>query len=441
VSITAQVSLWGSQIGAVTMPDDRAHAVFQYDPDFVRAGGIEVSPLVMPLRSEPYTFPGLAVESFRGLPGLLADSLPDRFGNALIDAWLARAGRGAASFSAVERLCYIGTRGMGALEFAPEIGGPRAKPDHDLQLGALVGLISDVLTDRRRLAGSLADGDREQAMLDILAVGTSAGGARAKALIAWNHDTQQIRSGQLPIAPGSGFEYWILKFDGVSGNRDKDALDDPLGFGTIEYAYSLMARDAGIQMSECRLLHEDRRRHFMTRRFDRDHAGRKRHMQTLGALAHFDFNAAGAHSYEQAFLVMRRLGLPRVQIEQLFRRMVFNIVARNQDDHVKNISFLMDRAGGWSLAPAYDVTYAYHPSGAWTGQHQMSMSGKRDGFTRADFEECGRVAPLAKGRAVRILDEIRAVVGAWTEYARRAGVAEDHIQRIGPALRIELPVS
>jgi serine/threonine-protein kinase HipA len=436
MSTLAQVVLWGTRIGAVAMPANGAAASFQYDPDFL-ASGIEVAPLTMPLRSEPYSFPALAAETFHGLPGLLADSLPDRFGRALVDAWLAGQGRAPESFDAVERLCYVGRRGMGALEFAPS-RGPRPTADHELHVAELVELASAVLADRENLVATLADGHREQAMRDILSVGTSAGGARAKAVIAWNPTTEEVRSGQLDgLAPG--FEHWLLKFDGVAGNRDKDRLADPLGYGAVEYAYALMARDAGIAMSDCRLLEENGRRHFMTRRFDRGADGSKYHMQSLGAIGHLDFNQAGAHSYEQAFLVLRRLGETNAAVEQQFRRMAFNVVARNQDDHVKNVAFLMDRDGRWQLAPAFDVTYSYRPDSVWTGRHQMTLNGKRDGFTRADFDACGKVATLPGGRARRILDEVRDVVAGWDAYAERAGVDDDHRRRIAPALRLSLP--
>lgn len=436
MSTLAGVLLWGTPIGAVSMPDDGRVASFQYDPGFL-ASGIEVAPLTMSLRAAPYSFPALSADSFHGLPGLLADSLPDRFGHALIDAWLAGHGRTPESFDAVERLCYVGRRGMGALEFAPS-HGPRPSATRDLHVAELVELASEVLAQRDELVASLAEGHREQAMRDILSVGTSAGGARAKAVIAWNPATDVVRSGQLADL-GPGFEHWLLKFDGVASNRDKDTLADPQGFGAVEYAYSLMARDAGIEMSDCRLFEENGRRHFMTRRFDRGPDGEKRHMQSLGALAHYDFNQAGAHSYEQAFLTLRQLGGATTEVEQLFRRMVFNIVARNQDDHVKNIAFLMDRGGRWELSPAFDVTYAYRPGSRWTSQHQMTANGKRDDFTLADFDACGRVATLPRGRATRIVDEVRAVVAGWPAYAERAAVDDEHVRRIAPALRLAFP--
>ncbi len=326
----AEVQLWGRTIGAVSLDDGAQAAAFQYDRDFVKSG-IQVSPVVMPLSERVYAFPGLPRQAFHGLPGLLADSLPDKFGNALIDAWLAAQGRRPESFNAVERLCYTGARGMGALEFVPGLG---PKPQHagKIEIEALVRLASEILSKRDELHGSFAEKSRKNALNDILRVGTSAGGARAKAVIAWNRTTNEVRSGQ--VAAGDGFEYWLLKFDGVTGNRDRE-LDDPKGFGVIEYAYALMARAAGITMSECRLLEENGRRHFMTRRFDRPDGGGKLHMQSLGALAHFDFNRAGAYSCEQALLVIRQLGLPMEAMEEQFRRMAFNIIARNQDDHRK----------------------------------------------------------------------------------------------------------
>ena len=428
----AEVRLWGRRIAAVSLDDAPEVAAFQYDPEFARSG-IEISPIVMPLSSRIYIFPTLPRISFHGLPGLLADSLPDKFGNALIDAWLATQGRTSQSFNPVERLCYTGARGMGALEFAPATG-PRPRRSARIRVGALVALASDILTHHSALRGSFTRKYRNSALQEILRVGTSAGGARAKAIIAWNPETNEVRSGQV-TAP-EGFGYWLLKFDGVSGNRDKE-LEDPKGYTVIEYAYSLMARSAGIDMTECRLLEEGGRRHFMTRRFDRTSDGGKVHMQSLAAIAHFDFNAAGAHSYEQALDVMRRLKLPGNALEQQFRRMIFNVVARNQDDHVKNIAFLMSQQGDWSLAPAYDVTYAYNPEGRWTKHQQMTINGKQDGFTLEDFRACAMTAGLKRGRADAILDEVRAVVARWPEYGERAGVPPSQREAIRSALRLD----
>ncbi len=429
----AEVKLWGRTIGAVSWDAERELGFFEYADDFARSA-IEVAPLTMPLSQRIYSFPALARETFHGLPGLLSDSLPDRFGNALIDAWLVRDGRTPERFNPVERLCYVGARGMGALEFEP-ILGPRRHPSRAIDIATLVELASDILTRREALSASFTQPEREQALQDILQVGTSAGGARAKAIIAWNRETNEVRSGQ--VDAGSGFDYWLMKFDGVSGNRDKE-LEDPQGYGVIEYAYHHMALDAGIEMMECRLLREGPRAHFMTKRFDRTEAGQKLHMLSLGAIAHYDFNQASAHSYEQAFDVMRRLGLPMKALEQQFTRMVFNIVARNQDDHVKNIAFLMDKAGQWALSPGFDLTYSYNPSGAWTNRHQMTLNGKRDDFTPADFIECERRTSLKRGLGVETLQRVQEVVRTWPRYADAAGVPASTAQRIARAHRLDI---
>jgi serine/threonine-protein kinase HipA len=430
----AKVQLWGRTIGAVSLEEGREVAAFQYDADFARSG-IELSPLVMPLGEQVYQFPALSRNTFHGLPGMLADALPDKFGNALIDAWLATQGRTPESFHAVERICYTGTRGMGALEFSPTLG-PKPGKAAKIKVDALVRLAGEVLTHRGDLQGHFHTAGQERALRDILRVGTSAGGARAKAVIAWNRETNEVRSGQ--IAAGEGFDYWLLKFDGVAGNKDKE-LEDPKGYGAIEYAYHLMSKAAGITMSECRLLEENGRRHFMTRRFDRLTGGGKLHMQSLCALAHYDFQQAGAYSYEQALLAIRRLKLPMAAVEEQFRRMAFNIVSRNQDDHVKNIAFLMNQSGEWSLAPAFDVTYSYNPSGSWTSTHQMTLNGKRDGFTMEDFEACAKSALMKRGRAAAIIAEVQAAVRLWPEFAAEARLDDERRDKIHKTHRLEFP--
>lgn len=432
----AEVRMWGRQIGAVSVGGPGQVASFQYTEAF-RGSGIEIAPLMMPLGPEVYRFPDLPKESFHGLPGLLADALPDKFGNAVIDAWLAAQGRLPGEIDAVERLCYTGSRGIGALEFRPA-RGPQANESTPIRIDALVELASEVLRGREQFQASFADENKEHALREILRVGASAGGARAKAVIAWNPATNEVRSGQVK-AP-EGFEYWLLKFDGVSNNRDKD-LADPLGYGAIEYAYAIMARAAGIRMTDCRLFEENGRRHFMTRRFDRLPTGEKLHMQSLGAIAHFDFNNAGGHSYEQALLVIRRLGLSMDDIEEQFRRMTFNVVARNQDDHVKNIAFLMNKKGDWSLSPAFDVIYSYNPSGPWTSQHQMSLNGKHDRFTIDDFRAVGETASMKRGRADAIVAEVTEAVRQWSEFAEQAGVDGDRIEQIALAHRLDIPTS
>lgn len=429
----AEVNLWGRTIGAVSWDDDQGFANFEFDPAFVGSRR-EVAPLMMPLSNRIYAFPALARETFRGLPGLLADSLPDKFGNALIDAWLARQGRNSDDFNPVERLCYTGVRGMGALEFSPA-QGPTHKQSKNVDVAALVDLASEILTRRGTLEGSFASVKREAALQDILRVGTSAGGARAKAIIAWNPKTDEVRSGQ--TSAGKGFSYWLLKFDGVEDNRDKE-LEDPKGYGLIEYAYHKMAREAGLEMTECRLLRENGRNHFMTKRFDRTDAGQKIHMQSLCAMAHYDFNQAGAYSYEQALRVIGKLGLPKDAVEEQFRRMAFNIISRNQDDHVKNIAFLMDKSGRWSLSPAFDVTYSYNPSGIWTGAHQMSLNGKRDNFDVEDFRACANNASMKRGRAIEILRQVQVAVSRWEEFANQAGVPDEPARKIAATHRADM---
>lgn len=426
---SAIVELYETAIGAVTWDEGRELGVFEYAPDFLDSG-IEVSPVMLPLGAGRFSFPNLPRETFKGLPGLLADSLPDKFGNLLIDQWLTRQGRRPETFDPVERLCYLGTRAMGALEFRPSL--MQDSPPETLHLEALVQLANDVLASRESLHANFSQ--PPEALATILRVGTSAGGARAKAVIAWNPKTGEIRSGQVPF---TGFEPWLLKFDGVSSNRDKE-LNDPLGYGRIEYAYHLMARAAGITMSDCRLLEENGRAHFMTRRFDRSPEGDKFHMQSLCAIAHFDFNQAGAYSYEQAFQIARRLNLSQPDLGELYRRAVFNILSRNQDDHTKNIAFLMDRHGIWRLAPAYDLTYAYNSSGAWTHRHQMTLAGKRENFTTGDLLDAASAADLKPSRAKNILNEVHAAIGDWQIHAETASVSPAWVDEIQKNLRLDL---
>jgi serine/threonine-protein kinase HipA len=433
VTTVAEVRLWGSRIGAVSLEDDADTAAFAFEPAFLDSG-VQPAPIMMPLGPGVFSFPDLPRRSFHGLPGMLADALPDKYGNILIDAWLATQGRAPESFNAVERLCYTGRRGMGALEFAP-MAGPRRRVSSKIDIDALVGLASQVLTHRHDLRASFADADKADALRDILSVGTSAGGARAKAVIAWNPKTNEVRSGQ--VEAGEGFGYWLLKFDGVSGNKDKE-LADPKGYGVVEHAYGRMAAAAGIAVAESRLFEEGGRRHFMTRRFDRLEGGGKLHMQSLAAIAHLDFNNPLANSYEQALFTMRRMGLSMAELEEQFRRMVFNVLARNQDDHVKNIAFLMDRSGAWRLSPAFDITWSYNPAGEWTSRHQMSINGKRDGFVFADLEACAKTVSINRGHFGRIFDEVREAVARWPSFADEVGVGEEWRDQIGGTLRLDL---
>lgn len=434
-----EVLLWDRPIGALAWDPARRLGTFEYTRDFL-ASGIEPAPLTLPLRAGGFAFPDLPERTFKGLPGLLADSLPDRFGNLLIDQWLAREGRQPGDFNPVERLCYLGARGLGALTFRPALRGGRdvAAP---VQIDALVRLANEALARKAGLTTVPAPPDDDAAhaaaLRDILRVGTSAGGARAKAVVAWNQATGEFRSGQVEAPPG--FEHWLLKFDGVSENRDKEALTDPLGYGRLEYAYHLMARAAGVTMADCRLWEENGRAHFLTRRFDRPATGPKKlHMQTLCGLAHYDFNVAGAYAYEQAFAVARALALPPVALEELFRRVVFNLLARNQDDHTKNIAFLMDQSGCWSLAPAYDVTYSYNPDGEWTARHQMTLNGKTDAFTPGDLLAAARAAGLKTARAKVVIAEVAAALRRWPEFATAAGVPADWAARVATAHRLAL---
>lgn len=432
MSTVAEVRMWGRRIGAVALAEGARAAEFEYTPEFV-SSGIEVAPVEMPLiAGRRFSFPGLSEQSFRGLPGMLADSLPDRFGNALIDAWLARQGREPGSFNAVERLSYTGNRGMGALEYRPATG-PEPVESHPVEVEALADLAAEILARRSDLRTSFGGEGRERALGEILRVGTSAGGARAKALLAFNPRSMEVRSGQLDVP--AGFEHWILKFDGVEDSSRE--IGEPLGYGVIEWVYSRLAARAGIEMTECRLLDEGNRRHFMTRRFDRTGSGRRLHMQSLAALGHLDFNLPGANSYEQAFQMIRLLGLDRDAVEQQFRRMIFNVVARNQDDHVKNIAFLMDKGGNWSLAPGFDLTWAFNPTGRWTSAHQMSIAGKRDDFTLDDFREVGRLASMKRGAVESILEEVTESVSAWPELAADAGVEKNMIARIAETHRLD----
>ena len=428
----AIIELWGTEIGAVSWNEEQGVGVFQYMPSFLRSG-IELSPLFMPLAEAPYMFLDHRNDSFNGLPGMLADSLPDTFGNQVLESWLASQGRDKKSLNPVERLCYIGTRGMGALEFHPTLlmennGNP-------VDVANLVGLANMVLNSRESLEGQFTNSNDEEEMLKILRVGSSAGGARAKAILAWNPETNEFRSGQ--VNNSSGYEYWILKFDGISNNRDKE-VNDPEGYGLIEYVYYLMASKAGVIMSDCRLHKESGRSHFMTRRFDRTIIGDKLHMQSFAALAHLDFNMSGAASYELLFLTMRQLGLSQVEIDQQFVRILFNVIARNQDDHVKNFAFLMNRDGEWSLSPAYDVTYSYNPSGKWTSQHQMTINGKRRNFIIDDFYALGDVADVKKSKVKQYIDQCNQAVSLWPGLASNETIDSVRIQAIQSTHRLNI---
>ncbi len=423
----ATVRLWDRDVGAVAWNAQRGIGDFEYEPAFIRQG-INIAPLTLPLRSGVVSFPALNRDTFHGLPGLLADALPDRFGNRIIDAWLARQGRNPSDFTPVERLCYMGMRGMGALEFKPALG-PKAVKAIPVEVAELTELVADIFKHRTDWVVNLK-GSRAEALNTIIRVGTSAGGNRAKAVIAWNPETHEVRSGQ--VAPPPGFEPWILKFDGVADQ----ALGDPQGFGRVEYVYHKMALEAGITMNPCRLLEENGRAHFMTQRFDRDAGGGKIHMQSLCAMAHYDFNAYGEYGYEQAMGVIQQLNLGYPALREMFRRMVFNVVARNQDDHTRNIAFLMDRDGKWRLAPAFDIVWAYNAKGAWTNRHQMSVNGKRDHFTRTDLLAVAEAYGIKE--AEEILDQMIVAVSRWKDIATSCGVDSDLTKIIAATHRLKL---
>lgn len=421
MSISADVYLWKTKIASVYLPTQGA-AVFEYDHDFVNSG-IEVSPIRMPLSEGVYSFPDLLSGSFHGLPGLLADSLPDKFGNAVIAGWLASQGRSEDSFNAIDRLCYTGSRGMGALEYVPS-AGPETDPEEHIDITKMVEFASRILKEREAARITASE---EITYKQLLQLGTSAGGARAKAVIAWNETTNDIRSGQ--VNSGKGYSHWLIKFDGVYNNGDHGTSDGPQ-YTLIEYAYYLMATAAGITMNECRILPENGKSHFMTKRFDRTDDGGKIHMQTLGAIAHIDYNTPCLCSYEQASLYARRMGLTLAEIEQIYRRMVFNVLAVNHDDHVKNMSFLMDRDGTWTLSPAYDVTFAYKMGNTWLTAHQMTVNNKNLGITEKDLHDAGINMDISPRRCNRILEEVRSVVGRWPEFAEKVGINEENMEII-----------
>jgi serine/threonine-protein kinase HipA len=427
----AEVVLWGTTIAYISWDSDQQVCDFQYAPEFIPYG-IEVAPITMPLREEPYRFPNLNFETFKGLPGMLADVLPDKFGNALIDQWLLRQNRSLESFGPLERLCYTGTRAMGALEFLPsEADSFNNMVNQPLEIAELVSLANQVLNTQSYQLQSKALGSKE--FEHIYQVGTSAGGARAKAIINWNESTGVIKAGHQRAE--QGFESWLIKFDGIANNKDKETLADPQGYGRIEYAYYLLAKHAEINMNESRLLEESGRAHFMTKRFDRVQ-GKRIHKTSLCGMAHMDFNDNLNNSYEQAFNTARQLNLQEGELEQLVRLMVFNVIFRNQDDHTKNIEFLMNQQGIWRLAPAFDLTFSYNPDGQWTSKHQMSINGKRDNYELKDLIEAGKVSGLSATKVKKIVESIMGIKPQWINAAANAGVDDKIAIEIASVFRM-----
>lgn len=418
-----EVRIWGHRVGAVAYDRTLGAHAFEYAPEW-RRRGIELAPLMMPVSGAQttFSFPALPENTFKRLPGMLADALPDDFGNALIDAWMARQGVDKRQVTALDRLAYMGKRGMGALEFRPAKGAHRESRD-PLQMKQLVE------SARQLIQGDLSDDAHAQAaMANIIRVGTSAGGARAKAVVAWNPATNELRSGQFDVA--EGFEHWLLKFDGVGKDLE---LGTGANYGRIEYAYHRMALAAGIGMSDCRLLEESGRAHFMTRRFDRT-GNIKHHVQSLCALQHLDFNQRGTHAYETLFLVAARLGLDDRARQQLFLRMAFNVMARNCDDHTKNFAFLLRESGTWELAPAYDVTHAHNPHGEWTYQHLMSVNGKFDQITRRDLITVGE--RFSVPHIAALLDQVVDAVARWPAFAAEAELPPADVRKVSADHRL-----
>ena len=418
---TVEVILWGTRIGYVHQDEGSPYVSFEYDRDFIDSG-IELSPIKMKLSKLVYEFPDLLGDTFHGAPGLIADSLPDKFGNRVIERWLMEQGKSLQDFNTIDRLCYTGTRGMGALEYRPA-AGPENAIGEDVNIEKMVEFASEVLSDKE---SKKLSSDEEIGYSQLVQLGTSVGGARAKALIAVNEKTNEVKSGR--IDAGNGFDYWLIKFDGVKKNGDHN-LKDSTQYTLIEYAYYLMAKDAGIEMEECRILEENGRHHFMTKRFDRL-GNQKIHMQTLGALTHIDYNFPGLCSYEQAAEIVRLLNSSMRDIEQLYRRMVFNVLLVNQDDHVKNISFLMDKSGNWKLSPAYDITFSYNQNNIWLKAHQMLVNGKNENITYDDLISSGKNMGISSVKCKKIIKDVNKVLENIENYFERAGVGEKSFSKI-----------
>jgi serine/threonine-protein kinase HipA len=426
---TAFINIWNKRVGAIAWDEATGIGSFEFERDFLDTG-LDLAPLTMPVeeaRGRVFSFPELrGTPTFKGLPGLLADVLPDRYGSTLINTWLARHGRPENSMCPAEMLCFVGKRGMGALEFEPVVPKPNGGATN-IELNSLIEMAQEILSGRKDFNVNLQS-DEEKALNDILKIGTSAGGARAKAVIAYNPETGEVKSGQAE-AP-KGFTHWLIKFDGVQDSQFGTSRE----YGRVEMAYHQMAVDCEIEMTECRLLEENGRAHFMTQRFDRVPGKGKMHVQTFCAMGHYDFNNIDAYSYEQLFQTMRRLRLPYPQAEQLYRRMVFNVIARNCDDHTKNFAFIMDKTGEWNLAPAYDICHAYRPDSNWVSHHALSVNGKRIGINRHDLQEVGRQMNVKK--ADSIINQVSEVVKQWTDYAENNKISTDLTQAIRKTLNI-----
>lgn len=433
-----EVSYLQHKVGAVSFDTTTGLGAFEYDPRFIQQG-IELSPLKMPLADTIYTFPELDFNTFKGLPGLIADSLPDDFGNAVLNAWVASQGKLPSSITPLQRLQYTGKRGMGALEYSPPTQIKSLNQSQQIEIESLLAIAQDILDSREDFSVSLSselNGEEQAAMLSLLSVGMSAGGARPKAVLAFNQDFSQIRSGQVDVP--KGFTHYLMKFDGINEhNRNQETFGDPLGFGAMEYVYYLMAKNCGISMMPCHLLPDGNRRHFLTQRFDRS-GNNKIHVQTLNGLAHVDYKKPGSFSYAELFGIARQLRLSATEAQQLLKRMVFNIIARNHDDHAKNFAFLLSDKK-WQLAPAYDLAYSYKPSSKWVNSHWMTLNSKRDDFSREDFYSLERVSPLFSRNFInQTIDEAIEQVSNWRKLAAENEVPEVLIKEVEENLRLNI---
>ncbi len=430
-----EVSYHGKMVGAASFDNEKGNGAFQYDPSFVKSG-VELSPIKMPLSEQIYSFPELDFKTFKGLPGLIADSLPDDFGNAVLNAWVATRGRSPQEITPLQRLQYTGKRGMGALEYAPATKLKNLNASQPVEIESLVTIAQEILNSRDHFAVDLKQNgqDDREAMLSLLSVGMSAGGARPKAVLAFNEDFSKVRSGQTQVP--AGFTHYLMKFDGVSEhNKNQETFGDPMGYGAMEYVYYLMAKKCEIDMMPCHLLPEGNRRHFVTQRFDRI-GNNKVHVQTLNGLAHVDYKKPGSFSYAELFGVARQLKLSAIEAEQLLKRMTFNIIARNHDDHAKNFAFLLQN-NKWRLAPAYDLAYSYKPGSKWVNTHWMTLNGKRDDFTRDDFYSLEKLSPIFNKKKIdNIIDSTIEHVSAWPQLAKQWDVPKSLIEEIQGNLRL-----
>lgn len=425
-------------VGAISFNAETGIGAFEYEPDFIKTG-IELSPVKMPLSRKIYSFPGIDNAVFKGFPGMIADSLPDDFGNTVMNAWVASQGKSPADITPLQRLQYTGKRGMGALTYHPATQRKNLNASQHIEIQSLVSIAQEVLNKRERFKIELGTQGQEdkEAMMALLSVGMSAGGARPKAVLAFNDDFTQVLSGQTDVP--EGFTHFIMKFDGVSEhNKDKETFGDPMGYGAMEYVYHLMAKACGIEMMPCRLLNEGNRRHFITQRFDRN-GNQKRHVQTLNGLAHVSYKKVGSYSYAELFSIARELKLTPDDAMQLFKRMVFNVVARNHDDHSKNFGFILDDQDRWQLSPAYDLAYSYKPGSPWVNHHWMRLNGKQDNFTREDFYSFEKLSPIFNKRKINdIIEETTEHVSRWSELATEQSVPHALLKLIGSNLRLTL---